>query len=115
MEYRLGEENHFIVTSFLTPVSDFHTVMYAAVSFRTRIPGWLLKPILEPLAMRIFKQDAEILAVQTRAIREFGGEQYTSTDIDVMGPHIWRLLKQAERGELEPLSEPFKKELELLV
>jgi len=47
----------------------------------------------------VFKQDAFILEHQTRLIRDFGGEQFVSTDIDVLGRHIWRLLKQAERGD----------------
>jgi phenylpropionate dioxygenase-like ring-hydroxylating dioxygenase large terminal subunit len=99
VEYKLGTENHFLVTSICTPVEDFFTRMYAVVTFRTRIPGWLIKPLLSPLAMRIFRQDARILAIQTRAIQRFGGEQYMSTEIDVLGPHIWRLLRQAERAE----------------
>ena len=31
-------------------------------------------------------------------IRRFGGERYASTELDLMGPEIWRMLKQAERG-----------------
>jgi hypothetical protein len=99
VEYKLGTENHFLVTSICTPVEDFFTRMFAVVTFRTRIPGWLIKPLLSPLAMRIFRQDARILAIQTSAIQRFGGEQYMSTEIDVLGPHIWRLLRQAERAE----------------
>ncbi len=99
VEYKLGTENHFLITSLCTPVTDFHTRMLAIVNFRTRLPGRLLKPILEPFAMRIFRQDAQILQAQTENIRRFGGEQFMSTEIDFLGPHIWRLLKQAEAGE----------------
>jgi phenylpropionate dioxygenase-like ring-hydroxylating dioxygenase large terminal subunit len=99
VEYRLGRENHFLITSLCTPVSDFHTRMLAIVNFKTRLPGPLLKLILEPFAMRIFRQDARILRAQTENIRRFGGEQFMSTEIDFLGPHIWRLLKQAEAGE----------------
>jgi hypothetical protein len=35
-------------------------------------------------------------------VRAFGGEQYMSTELDLIGPHIWRLLKQAESGTLGP-------------
>jgi phenylpropionate dioxygenase-like ring-hydroxylating dioxygenase large terminal subunit len=100
VEYRLGSENHFIVTSACTPVTDFSTRLFAVVSFRTRLPGWLVRPLLEPFALRIFRQDAAILKAQSDNIRRFGGEQYMSTEIDVLGPHIWRLMRQAERGEL---------------
>lgn len=116
VEYKLGTENHILVTSALTPVTDFTTKIFAVISFRVRLPGWLLKPILEPLAMKIFKQDADILRAQTEAIREFGGEQFMSTDVDVLGREIWRLMKQAERGDdQQPLQEPVVRQLELVV
>ncbi|HMJ16492.1 MAG TPA: aromatic ring-hydroxylating dioxygenase subunit alpha [Polyangiaceae bacterium] len=99
VEYRLGSETHFLVTSLCTPVSDFKTRMFAVVQFRTLIPGRLLKLVLEPIALRIFAQDARILAQQTANVRRFGGEQYMTTEIDILGSHIWRLLKHAERGE----------------
>jgi phenylpropionate dioxygenase-like ring-hydroxylating dioxygenase large terminal subunit len=100
VEYRIGTENHFLVDSVMTPVSDFVTRVFAVVSFRVRLlPGWLLKPFLMPLALRVFRQDARILEMQTDVIHRFGGEQFASTEIDVMGRHIWRLLKAAERGD----------------
>jgi phenylpropionate dioxygenase-like ring-hydroxylating dioxygenase large terminal subunit len=99
VEYSIGTENHILVASAMTPVSDFVTKIFAVVSFRLRIPGALIKPFLKPLALRIFQQDAEILKMQTETIQRFGGEQFASTEIDVLGRHIWRLLKQAERGD----------------
>jgi phenylpropionate dioxygenase-like ring-hydroxylating dioxygenase large terminal subunit len=99
VEYRIGEENHILVTTMCTPVSDFFTRLYAVISLRLRIPGFLVKPILTPLALKIFSQDAEILKLQTETIQTFGGEQFVSTELDVLGPHIWRLMRQAERGE----------------
>ena len=107
VEYRLGDENHFLITALCTPESDFVTHLYASVSFRLRVPARLIKPILEPLALRIFAQDARILEEQSRNIRRFGGEQFMSTEVDILGPEIWRLLKQAERGEerVEPAPE----------
>ncbi len=115
VEYRIGDENHFLVTSLCTPVEDFVTTMYAVVSFKMRIPGWILKPLIEPFAMRIFKQDQVILKHQTDAVHRFGGEQFVSTDIDILGPHIWRLLKAAERGDLEPVDEPTERRLTIRV
>ena len=98
VEYRLGSENHLVATSLCTPVSDFTTRLYAVVSFRLRIPAPLVRPLLQPIAGRILRQDARILRQQASTIRRFGGEQFTSTEIDVLGLHIWRLLKQAEAG-----------------
>lgn len=99
VEYALGDDTHVLVTSYCTPVADFHTRMFAVVSFRTPLPGALVRAMLEPVALRIFSQDAAILASQTEAIARYGGEQFTSTEIDVMGPSIWRLLREAERAE----------------
>ena len=69
------------------------------VTFRLPMPGWLVKPFVTPIATHIFKQDARILTLQMDNTRRFGGERFANTEIDVLGPHIWRLLKQAERGE----------------
>jgi phenylpropionate dioxygenase-like ring-hydroxylating dioxygenase large terminal subunit len=99
VEYRLGTESHFVVTAFGAPVNDFRTRLTAVVDFRTPIPGRALKPLLEPVALWIFGQDKKILRAQTANIQRFAGEQYQSTELDFLGPHIWRLLKQAERGE----------------
>ncbi|HTJ81779.1 MAG TPA: aromatic ring-hydroxylating dioxygenase subunit alpha, partial [Polyangiaceae bacterium] len=88
VEYRIGDENHFLVDSVMTPVSDFVTRIHAVVSYRMRIPGFLLRPLLTPLALRVFQQDALILAEQTETIRRFGGESFASTEIDVLGKHI---------------------------
>jgi len=99
VEYRLGTENHFLVTAVGSPIDDFHTRLFAFATFRTRVPARLLRPILEPFALRIFGQDASILKAQSKAIREFSGEQFMSTAIDLMGPHMWRLMRQAERGD----------------
>jgi phenylpropionate dioxygenase-like ring-hydroxylating dioxygenase large terminal subunit len=99
VEYSIGTENHLVVDSVMTPVSDFCTRIYAIVSFRARLPHFLIRPLIKPLALRVFKQDAFILKKQSDTIRRFGGEQFASTEIDVLGRHIWRLLKAAERGD----------------
>ena len=99
VEYRLGQDVHFLVTSLCTPESDFRTRMWAVVQFKTRFPARAVARLLEPFALRIFGQDARILRAQADNIRRFGGEQYQSTELDFLGPHIWRLLKQAESGE----------------
>ncbi len=113
VEYRIGEENHFLADTVCTPVSDFVTKLHAVVSVRSRIPGRLIAPLVKPLAMRVFQQDALVLRRQTERIRQLGGEQFASTEIDVLGRHIWRLLRSAERGETDPPEE--QTELSLVV
>ena len=102
VEYRLGEANHILVTAFCTPVEEFRTRIHALVSLRLRLPAVLLRPFITPLAMHIFAQDARVLAAQTRAVRSFGGERYASTEIDVLGPQIWRLLRRSQLGRSSP-------------
>jgi phenylpropionate dioxygenase-like ring-hydroxylating dioxygenase large terminal subunit len=101
VEYRIGEENHLLVDSVMTPLDDFRTRIYAVVSFRTRLPHFLVRPFVKPLALRVFRQDAFILKSQTETVQVFGGEQFAWTEIDVLGKHIWRLLKAAERGDTQ--------------
>jgi phenylpropionate dioxygenase-like ring-hydroxylating dioxygenase large terminal subunit len=98
VEYRL-EDNHLLVTSALTPVTPTETRLHSAVTFSLRVPHALVKALLPPLAGLIFAQDARILRRQAETIERFGGEQFASTEIDVLGQGILRLLRRAERGE----------------
>jgi hypothetical protein len=86
------------------------------VSFRTRLPGWLVKQVLDPIAMKIFSQDAAILQHQTAAIQRFGGEDYVSTELDLMGPQVLRLLRRAaERKPPKEGDASWRREIQLEV
>lgn len=98
VEYRLGSSTHFLVTALCTPVTDFHTRLFGVAYFKTPLPRQLVRAVLEPVALKIFGQDAAMLKAQTETVRRFGGERFQSTELDLMGPQIWRLLKQAESG-----------------
>jgi hypothetical protein len=98
VEYKLGRNTHFIVTALCTPVSDFHTRLYGVAYFKTPFPKHAVRAVLEPIALKIFGQDAVMLKAQSDNVRRFGGERFQSTELDFMGPQIWRLLKQAESG-----------------
>ena len=99
VEYRLGTDSHLVITSFMTPESDFRTRQFAVLTFRTPMPGWLLKLVLTPIGKVIFGQDAEVLRRQTANLKLFGAERFVSTEADVLGLSIWRLMKDAERGK----------------
>ncbi|MGH9116659.1 MAG: Rieske 2Fe-2S domain-containing protein [Acidimicrobiales bacterium] len=107
VEYRLGD-NHLVITTAYTPIGDFETALHAAVTFRSRLPAGLVRALVTPIAGYILRQDAWVLRHQTANIRRFGGEQFSSTRIDLLGPHILRLLRRAERGE--PAAEPRREE-----
>jgi phenylpropionate dioxygenase-like ring-hydroxylating dioxygenase large terminal subunit len=98
VEYRL-EDNHLLVTSALTPVTPTETLLHSAVTFSLRVPHAVIKTVIPPIASLIFSQDARILRRQAETIERFGGEQFSSTEIDVLGQGILRLLRRAERGE----------------
>lgn len=100
VEYRLGQGTHFLITALCTPVTDFHTRLYGVACFKTPLPNALVRAVLEPVALKIFGQDAVMLKAQSANVRRFGGERFQSTELDFMGPQIWRLLKQAEAGSL---------------
>jgi phenylpropionate dioxygenase-like ring-hydroxylating dioxygenase large terminal subunit len=102
VEYRLGDRSHLVVTTAFTPVSDDETHLFSAVSVRLPVPALvmqaLVRPLLLPLSLRVLAQDATILKAQAEAIARFDGEQFVHTEADVLGPAIWHLLRQAERG-----------------
>ena len=116
VEYSIGTENHILVTTLCTPVEDFVTRLFAVVTFRTRLPGRLVKTLLNPVALKIFSQDARMLKIQTDAIKRFGGEHYTSTELDLMGPQILRLLRRAELGKaVKEGDDGYRREVQLEV
>jgi hypothetical protein len=53
----------------------------------------LARPLLRYFALRIFRQDAWILARQTATIERFGEENYKFTPLDVLGAEIYDLLR----------------------
>ena len=98
VEYRLGA-NHLVVTSAFTPVAEHETLLHSAVTFSLRLPHAAVKAAVLPIANRILNQDARILKLQSESVRRFGGEHFASTELDVLGQHIRKLLRMAARGE----------------
>jgi phenylpropionate dioxygenase-like ring-hydroxylating dioxygenase large terminal subunit len=101
VEYRIGSENHVMATTLCTPITETRTRMHSVLSLRTRIPMRALAPFAAPIVWRILQQDKEMLALQTHTIDGFGTEKFSSTPIDLLGPHILHLLKKAEAGALD--------------
>lgn len=101
VEYRIGNENHVLVTTVCTPVSEVVTDMHTVASVRTRLPIMPLVALAGPIAWRILGQDKEILEAQTQLVERFGGDRFSSTSIDLLGPYILHLLKKAEQGQLD--------------
>lgn len=98
VEYRLGEGSHLLLRGACTPVDVDHTDVIACVSLRSPLPRPLVRAIVEPVARRIFAQDAVVLTAQRRCVAETGGARFASTEIDVLGGAILRLLREAADG-----------------
>jgi nitrite reductase/ring-hydroxylating ferredoxin subunit len=98
VEYRLGENSHLIATAALTPRTPKVTDLFATVAVRVPVPNLILRTLFKPVAMRILRQDVEILRRQTEQVERFGAEQFASTEIDVLGLRIKKLLREAASG-----------------
>lgn len=109
VEYRLGHGSHLLLRGACTPVDEDHTDVIACVSIRTPLPHALVRAVIQPVALRIFSQDAVVLRQQRDCVDQTGGARFVSTEIDVLGAPILRLLREAADGttpdELGPLSE----------
>jgi len=99
VEYRTSTGRHLVSTLPHTPVSDFRTRFWLVSCWKVpESKRAEMRPIIEKQLDTILGQDVEILRLQTRRIRELGGESYRSTPLDLMGPEMLRMLKQAEQG-----------------
>jgi hypothetical protein len=72
--------------------------MFATVAVKAPIPNVILRTVFRPVAMRILRQDMEILRRQTEQVSRFGAENFASTEIDVLGLRIKKLLREAVSG-----------------
>ncbi len=115
VEYRLGAGTHFVSIAALSPVDDKRTKLFATVSVRLPISPGVLTRLVRPVALQIFGQDARALGLQQRNVERFGGAEYVSTELDVLGAHILRLLRNAARGEREPFGPPTERRLTIVV
>src|SRR5262249_34186138 len=102
VEYRLGTASHLLNTAAMTPVTPLETRVWAVIQLRLPVPSRLVAPMVSPIAMRILRQDAAILRLQSKTIERFGEERFTSTEVDVLGPHVWKLLAAAAAGSEVP-------------
>jgi phenylpropionate dioxygenase-like ring-hydroxylating dioxygenase large terminal subunit len=114
VEYRLGP-SHLCISAALSPVEDYLTRLFVTFTFRLPLPGFLVAPVLRPFALRVFRQDADMLARQTETIQRFGEESYKFTEIDVLGAEIYNLLRQGRHLEPSRHASPVVRSLRILV
>jgi phenylpropionate dioxygenase-like ring-hydroxylating dioxygenase large terminal subunit len=111
VEYRVGE-SHLAITSALTPVGPHHTRITAVASIKLRFASRAVAWLAGPAARRVLAQDAAILEGVSENARRFPEARSVSTEVDLLGPHIARLLRDAAHGAPTP---PFARDVELFV
>jgi phenylpropionate dioxygenase-like ring-hydroxylating dioxygenase large terminal subunit len=99
IEYRVEGWLRLTNTIVHLPLAPFRTRAWFVVRYWSRLPAAVVRPIVVAQGRRILGQDAGVLAHQTENVRRFGQVHYASTDLDVLGNAIWRLLLEEERGE----------------
>jgi phenylpropionate dioxygenase-like ring-hydroxylating dioxygenase large terminal subunit len=99
IEYRVEGWLRLVTTIVHLPLAPFRTRAWFVVRYRSRLPAPIIRPIVVAQGHRILRQDAGVLAQQTENVRRFGEARYASTELDLLGNSIWRLLRRAERAE----------------
>ena len=99
IEYAIPGWLRIVNTIVHLPMGPFRTRAWFVLDFSSPVPSPLAAAVIKARGRAVLRQDADMLAAQTERIRRFGGERYTSTDLDLLGRGIWRLLRQAERAE----------------
>lgn len=99
VEYRIGDVVRITNSILHLPLSATRTRAWFVLRFRSPLPASVVGPIVRARGKKILQQDVDMLEHQTENIRRFGGERYTSTDLDLLGNAIWRLMRQAERRD----------------
>jgi hypothetical protein len=113
VEYRLSESSHLVTTAALTPRTPNVTDLFATVAIRVPAPNILLRTVFKSVALRILEQDKEILRRQTEQVERFGAESFASTEIDVLGLRIKKLLRESAAGRASPA--PEERRIKMLV
>lgn len=98
LEYRAKEELRFLIRLYFTPEQENQLRVFALAHGNSGpIPSWLIVRPLRFLLNLVVKQDRKILDLQQANLQRFGGEDYTSTELDLMRPQILRLWRLAEQ------------------
>jgi phenylpropionate dioxygenase-like ring-hydroxylating dioxygenase large terminal subunit len=99
IEYAVPGWLRIVNTILHLPMGPFRTRAWFVLDFSSPLPPRAAAAVIRARGRAVLRQDADMLAAQTATIRRFGGERYSSTDLDLLGRAIWRLLRQAERAE----------------
>lgn len=94
LEYRAGKQVKMFITLLFTPETETrHRLLSVVVGKASRAVAWVVRPIILALFWQALQQDRQIVELQLANTRRFGGPQYVYIELDLLAPHIMRLLK----------------------
>jgi phenylpropionate dioxygenase-like ring-hydroxylating dioxygenase large terminal subunit len=108
VEYRAQPWLHITNSVLHLPLSEFRTRTWFVLRANSdRLPTRLVQAVIRLQGPHVAKQDKRVLERQTETVRRFGGEHYSSTDLDLFGTAIALLIRHAsEPGRAAPTIEP---------
>jgi phenylpropionate dioxygenase-like ring-hydroxylating dioxygenase large terminal subunit len=99
VEYRAGRWLQIVNSVLHLPLGPFRTRAWFVLRANSqRLPSRLVEAVIRLQGPRVARQDVRMLGRQTDTVRRFGGERYTSTEMDLFGNAVWRLLRHAGDG-----------------
>ncbi|MVP01157.1 aromatic ring-hydroxylating oxygenase subunit alpha [Paenibacillus lutrae] len=94
IEYRSSKGLTLLITALMKPTSADYQDIYAIVTVkRGLIPGSLKKLVITPFLKKALKQDIRIVEVQQAALERAGGEDFHSTQADLIRPYLEQLMR----------------------
>jgi phenylpropionate dioxygenase-like ring-hydroxylating dioxygenase large terminal subunit len=105
LEYRAAGRLKLLISLCFTPIDEARQRLFAvAVGRAPAALGALATPLIKLFFWQALRQDQRILRLQAANLRRFGGPRYAYTPLDLLGPHILRLLKHGPSalGEAAP-------------
>lgn len=94
IEYAFGGRSAVNVTSVFTQCDEHEVALTTAVSWRMRLPGWLIAPLLRRYYRTALREDAVMLEIQRDQLTRFGSA-LVMTPADLLSRHMRSLRRRA--------------------
>lgn len=98
VEYNLGENRRFFITSQSIPETADSTLVYTDVTFNYGIWNKIAKPLVYWTAQSIIAQDIKILGIQQEVIAKYG-PQFANTPADTIHIFVESIQAQIAAGK----------------
>ncbi len=98
VDYSYGADRHFVISSQITPISAYKSMVYTAIAFKFGIWTTLLNPFFRWYTRNVINQDVDIMGIQSQGLKRYGA-RFMSTEADVVHNYIESLRDFSEGGE----------------